>query len=279
MRNWICTLNNPKLTLEEVHNKLEATFTTGQLEKGKEGTPHYQFYCNFKTGIRLTHFKKRIPEVHADPIKVDNGAMKYCLKEETRVEGPWEYGIKPVQRNSKTDWDSVWLNAKRGNIEEIPSDIRIRCYSNLKKIEKDHMIVSDKNDLRGVWIHGKSGCGKSRKARELYPSAYPKLCNKWWDGYQGQKYVIMDDIGLEHKCLGQQLKIWADRYGCILETKGGALTDNYERFVVTSQYSIDEIFEDEQTREALKRRFKVIYIPYQLYAVDTGTGELGLREN
>lgn len=49
-----------------------------------------------------------------------------------------------------------------------------------------------------------------------------KLCNKWWDGYQGQENVIMDDIGQEHKCLGQQLKIWADRYACVLETKGGA---------------------------------------------------------
>ena len=45
-------------------------------------------------------------------------------------------------------------------------------------------------------------------ARRDYPDAYPKLCNKWWDGYNNQKHVIMDDIGPEHKVLGQQLKIW-----------------------------------------------------------------------
>ena len=75
----------------------------------------------------------------------------------------------------------------------------------------------------------------------------------------------MDDIGPEHKVLGQQLKIWADRYGCILENKGGAMSSAYDKFVVTSQYSIEDIFgEDEKIVEALKRRFKVIHLPFKM---------------
>lgn len=44
----------------------------------------------------------------------------------------------------------------------------------------------------------------------------------------------MDDIDVSHECLAQQLKLWSDRYGVILETKGGAVTDEYKNFVVTS---------------------------------------------
>lgn len=47
------------------------------------------------------------------------------------------------------------------------------------------MVIEDSDHLRGVWIWGRAGVGKSRLAREKYPEAYPKLCNKWWDGYTG----------------------------------------------------------------------------------------------
>lgn len=33
----------------------------------------------------------------------DNGASSYAIKEETRVEGPWEFGIKPARRDVKGD--------------------------------------------------------------------------------------------------------------------------------------------------------------------------------
>ena len=53
---------------------------------------------------------------------------------------------------------------------------------------------------------------------------YPKLNNKWWDGYQSQKVVIMEDVDKETvKFLHHHLKIWADRWGFIGETKGARL--------------------------------------------------------
>ena len=76
--------------------------------------------------------------------------------------------------------------------------------------------------------------------------------------------------------LGQQLKIWADRYGCILENKV-ELCLRHTTPLLLSQYSIEEIFgDDEKTVEALKRRFKVIHLPFKM-DFDSGF-ELGLKD-
>lgn len=264
-RMWLCTLNNPMESLKDLYDLFSPQYMCGQVEKGENGTIHLQFYLHFSKKIYFSVLKKIHSKVHFIAVKINNGADKYCLKEDTRLDGPYEFGSKPINRSSKTDWDQVYLNAKRGKFDDIPSDIKVRCYSNLKKIEKDNLICIDSSNVRGVWIYGPSGSGKSRLAREQYPNAYFKLCNKWWDGYYGQNSVIMDDFGKEHSVLGYHLKIWSDRYGCILETKGGASCSSFDSFVVTSQYSIEEIWKDDkETIDALNRRFKKISLDKNL---------------
>lgn len=77
--------------------------------------------------------------VHIEVVKVNNGADDYCLKEDTRVDGPWEFGVKPVKRNSKADWDRVYELAKSGRFDDIPADIKVKHYANLQKIRKDNI--------------------------------------------------------------------------------------------------------------------------------------------
>lgn len=252
--------------LKALHEKTKATYTVGQLEKGEQTEHlHIQFFMNFKQPNRISAITKHDKRIHVEKVKINNGADNYCMKKETRVDGPIELGIKPVKVFSKVDWEEVWSKAKDGKIEEIPASIRVIHYNKLKQIAKDNIQFKDCEHLRGIWVYGKAGTGKSKWAREQSTSIYPKLCNKWWDGYKGEQVVVMDDIGPEHKCLAQQLKIWSDRYDCILETKGGAAHSNYEWFIVTSQYSIDEIWEDDRDRAALKRRF-------QEYSIDSILG-------
>lgn len=88
------------------------------------------------------------------------------MKEETRIEGPWEHGEKPVQRNSKTDWEEVKQNAINGNLDLIPADIFVKHYQTLKKIKVDHLKIPDNHEgCRGEWLWGPPGTGKTHYAR------------------------------------------------------------------------------------------------------------------
>jgi hypothetical protein len=104
-------------------------------------------------------------------------------------------------------------------------------------------------DVRGTWIYGPPGTGKSRFARADYgDDIYLKAQNKWWEGYTGQQTVILDDM--DNDALGHHLKIWTDRYACTGEVKGGTINLQHRKFIVTSNFSIDELFEKPQIAAA-----------------------------
>lgn len=57
---------------------------------------------------------------------------------------------------------------------------------------------------RVLWFYGETGCGKTREAvrmcRELYADSWVMLdvSRGWFDGYDGQKAVILDDFRAGH---------------------------------------------------------------------------------
>lgn len=117
----------------------------------------------------------------------------------------------------------------------------------MRAIAKDHQVNINRTEARQcIWYYGKAGCGKTRTAVTNHPDAYMKLSNKWWDGYQGQKSVILDDLDPERaKPLTQHIKHWADPWGKMPgEIKGGQVPLVYDTFIVTSQYHPSEIWSD-----------------------------------
>lgn len=86
------------------------------------------------------------------------------------------------------------------------------------------------------WVWGDAGTGKSRAAR--VGDHYIKLGTKWWDGYTGQKRVVIDDLGRDAgKALFDKLKLWADPwYDQPGETKGGCIALTYDQLIVTANW-------------------------------------------
>lgn len=92
----------------------------------------------------------------------------------------------------------------------------------------------------------------------MYPNAYRKMANKWWDGYAGQTAVILEDLDPAHAVLGHHLKIWADRYPFTAEAKGGACAPVNDVLIITSQYHPQAIWSDDETVSAILRRFELV---------------------
>lgn len=90
-----------------------------------------------------------------------------------------------MKRNNSDDWDKVFEDAKKGKIEDIPADIRVRCYNQIKRIEKDYMKPQPRPNVEVRVYWGVPHSGKSHAAEEwLGPDYYDKLsAHKWWDGY------------------------------------------------------------------------------------------------
>lgn len=110
------------------------------------------------------------------------------------------------------------------------------------------------------WIWGPPRAGKSYVVRELFDDIYEKPQSKWWDGYAGEDVVLLDDMDKHGECLGHLLKIWADNYRFLAETKGDNIYPTYTKFIITSNYQIGDIFGDKEIREAIMCRFIVLYL-------------------
>lgn len=70
-------------------------------------------------------------------------------------------------------------------------------------------LVDNENPI-GLWIHGPAGSGKSYSVRKIFKPIFIKPQNKWWDGYEGEPYILLDDFDRQGACLAHYLKIWAD---------------------------------------------------------------------
>lgn len=268
-KNWCYTLNNyESRTQTEVLTALCQYHVFG-FEVGESGTPHIQGYISLIKPCRMPALKALLPTAHWEPSKgTTTQNYNYCTKDKDFVEQgerPLEKGAAGALETRRRHLECIQL-AKNGQFEEIadkyPSEY-LRYHGTIKRIRQDH---PDKNlqtsvETTGIWIYGPSGAGKSRLVRETYPGAYLKPVNKWWDGYQEEEIVLIEDVDKKHvEFLGYHLKIWADHYPFPAESKGSTIKIRPKKIFITSQYPIAELFPDAETRTALERRYLELFL-------------------
>lgn len=250
-------------------------YITGQCETAPTtGYEHWQICVNFYKKIRLGGVKAIFQGAHCEPTLGESAeyALTYCHKEETRIEGTeFSAGTKPINRARSTDWAIVLEAARHGRFTEIPGDIQIRYYGNLRRIMVDNLKpIGIAKEV--IVYYGKTGTGKSTRAwQEAGLDAFPKdPLTKWWDSYQGQPHIVIDEfrgiLSISH------LLRWFDCFPFIMETKGSCAPPLFTRIWITSNLHPREWYPDIDpgTYDALRRRLRI-------YCFDTGEPVLELE--
>jgi hypothetical protein len=251
---------------------LERAPTTGAL--------HWQCAVIFPTRVKGSTLKNRFHvSIHWEVMKYSPGEnYRYCTK--TRPEDPvpneetMEMGTRPEDsegfngpgKRVKCIWDETKRLAKLGKWDEISSEHLLRYYSGIQKVHNHFApMPAPVDEICGEWHYGVSGSGKTHHALMNHENVYYKQFNKWWDGYQGNDVVVMDDMGPDHAWMIHHLKQWTDRFPFPGETKGGMMKARPKKFIITSNHSMEKLFKvcDPDDVIALKRRFKVFYYPFK----------------
>lgn len=255
--NFCFTLNNYSLDeeLDILCTSLPVMYIIYGYEIGKNGTKHLQGYCELNHKMRLNTIKKLgigFERMHIEKRKgTQSQAIEYCKKDNDWI----EYGTpKTLRQGQRNDLDEVRIAARDQGMKEVST------WGNLQEIRVAEKYLQYNEPKRTwkptvTWIWGPTGTGKSRYAHETLPDAYTKSdSTKWWDGYDGQRDVILDDYRGDWMKLSELLTL-IDRYERRIEYKGGSRQFLAKNIIITSCKHPQEVYQvpDENINQLLRR--------------------------
>lgn len=170
-----------------------------------------------------------------------NDVVKYCVKDDGGKKNYLsniDIDKYLVEKRKSPDFDIVKNNSTRKAFRKglVPySQLRAYAYARSTVVDST---ARDPTKCIGLWLWGPVGTGKSLYARIRTDgeSLYNKSHNKWWDQYNGEKYVLIDDLSDDFRAWSK-LKLWVDVYPVAAETKGGSVSLCYDEFIVTSNHT------------------------------------------
>lgn len=261
---------------EQLQHKLALDYLLIAQELHEDGNPHLHALITSKNKANIKNanfFDLGLHHGNYQTAKNTDDVKNYIMKSDP---SPLEIGI--YQSNKQSEVQKRAIDNKKILTEPLnklvdSGEISIYSYKLLRESKMlytlDSIEVPEYMPKTCLWIYGKTGIGKSRYVRTNFSGQfYEKPQNKWWDGYTGQKVVLLDDFDLKGECMGHNLKIWADCYSFIAEIKGGTIRPVITHFIITSQYLPGDIFcqgKDEtkwdiELKQAIERRFKICTI-------------------
>lgn len=268
---WCFTLNNPlcevKVFEEAFLEHFPCSYLVFQLEKGENGTPHFQGYCEMQSRTYFEDLKAFMPEIHWEQRKGSaKQASDYCQKEESRIDGPWITGACSFQsagrRNDlETAIETLKSTGFRACAEHHPSTF-VKYFKGLEKLLEVSFQPKRQEDKTCVLHYGPTGTGKTYWIFEKEPSfaSIPTGAGMWFNGYYGQDAVLFDDFDGKGWNMNTFLTM-LHTYSSSQPIKGGFTQFTAKRIYFTSNLHPKQWFNlepDNPQWPAIKRRFSTV---------------------
>lgn len=261
------------VTLRKKADLGQFKFYAWQLEKGKDaGTPHIQGYVGLHAQEYFSKVKGLLPgNPHLEMCRDPPGAYAYCQKDDTYVPGGERMASQDTPP-SATDgikgnvWDrfaaACRVNGPQGErtFLEILRDFPI-LYKEEKGTRKlfeeyclprlDVMDLNEDAPVQAECYYGAPGVGKSLTVKQILHDTktpfYRQFDGKWFDGYNYQKVLWIDDMEPGRFRRAQFMQL-LDRGPCRVETKGGHATASFDMVFITSNYDPKDWFMKEEKK-------------------------------
>lgn len=271
-KHWSFTLNNPEEQITPATWD-SIQFCVWQHETGENGTPHYQGYVQFTKRKRLTAVKRLLVAAHWEISRSSPANnYEYCTsttKPGPRTpgdnHGPWEHGTMLGGQGNRGDLTAVRETILAGATVENLWD---EHFSAMVRYSKGFMTFKRLKSSKRNWamevvvLYGPTGTGKSHYAHTMYgdslyvlPTA--KGSGTYWDDYDGQETVLIDEMYGNRFSFGFLLQL-CDRYEFTVPVHGGAGHQFVSRRIVMTSNSHPRDWYNVPNYAAFERRITVL---------------------
>lgn len=238
--------------LSPIFNEAKVNYLCFQGEQcPKTKTNHWQGYVEFKSPHRFIGAAKVLwptswfkpeskPKVLNGRFAIAHGNAeenkKYCSKDESRVSPFNEFG-SPMTQGHRSDIEKAGQLAIEGKWDAIPYEMIIKFSRGLRDLAAIH--TKKRTPYMNIIIYwGPPGTGKSHKALKDHPGAFVLSKSNtgwWWNGYNGQKTVIIEEFDAKKAENDTPLFLtWCDKYPTEVQTFGAKMQLLANTFVFTS---------------------------------------------
>lgn len=232
-------------------------------EIAASGTPHLQGYIVFNNprSTKIAALKKVFPKRISIAVarKSSEHNFIYCSKEKIK----YEYGERPRGQGCRTDLRALANSIKNGTkVDDICLENPKLYHFYGRTLHKTEDILLRKKYrtemTKGIYYFGKTGVGKSVKAFEGFnPETHYVWPDdgEWWDGYQGQDTVIIDEFRGQIQ-YGRLLKLMDSHPTTVRRRCREPVPFISKQIIITSSMPPEEVYNNLAENDSLEQFYR-----------------------